>query len=224
MFEDARAFLFDFDGTLVQQCVDFARMREAVLRIVAGYGLAVEPLRGMYVLELIAHVERELAQRDGERSRFFVLEAQRAVSEVEMEAAESAWAFPGVAEMLRELRRRGFGVGIVTRNCRAAVERVLARNPLSYDVLLTRDDVAQVKPDPQHLLAAVRALGVLGMQTVMCGDHPLDIVAGQRIGAYTVGVLPPGATSEHFAQVCPDLVIAQITELLAWCPSAPRGG
>jgi len=65
VFEDARAFLFDFDGTLVQQRVDFARMREDVLRIVANYGFAVEPLRAMYVLELIAHVEAELAQRDG---------------------------------------------------------------------------------------------------------------------------------------------------------------
>lgn len=224
MFERARAFLFDFDGTLIQQRIDFARMREVVLRIVANYGLAIEPLRGMYVLELIAHVEAELAQRDGERSRAFVLEAQRAVTDIELEAAESAFAFPGVAEMLGALRKRGFGVGIVTRNCRAAVERVLARNPLPYDVFLTRDDVPQVKPDPRHLLAAARALGVLGVQTVMCGDHPMDIVAGQRIGAYTVGVLPPGAASDYFAQVCPDLVITQVSELLSWCPSAPRIG
>ena len=224
MFEDARAFLFDFDGTLVQQRVDFARMREDVLRIVANYGFAVEPLRAMYVLELIAHVEAELARRDGERSRAFALEARRAVTEVELEAAEGAWAFPGVAEMLQELRARGFGVGIVTRNCRAAVERVLARNPLPYDVLLTRDDVIQVKPDPRHLLAAARALGTSGPQVVMCGDHPMDILAGQRIGAHTVGVLPPGAARDYFAEVHPDLVLAHVTELLSWCPEAPRRG
>ena len=224
MFEDTRAFLFDFDGTLIQQRIDFAHMREAVLQIVGSYGIAVEPLRKMYVLELISHVEAELAQSDGGRGRAFALEAQRAVTDIELEAAEGAFAFPGVAGMLHELRARGFGVGIVTRNCRAAVERVLARNPLPHDVLLTRDDVAQVKPDPRHLLAAAQALDVSGPQTAMCGDHPMDVTVGQRIGALTVGVLPPGAAGDYFAEVHPDLVIANVTDLLSWCPSAPQIG
>ena len=219
MFENTRAFLFDFDGTLVQQRIDFAHMREVVLRIVGGYSFPVEPLRKMYVLELISHVEAELAQSDGSRGRAFAAEAQRAVTDIELEAAEGAFAFPGVPEMLRQLRERGFGVSIVTRNCRAAVERILARNPLPYDMLLTRDDVAHVKPDPRHLLAAAQELGVSGPQTVMCGDHPMDVVVGRRIGALTVGVLPPGAVGDYFAEVRPDLVIPRVTDLLSQCPS-----
>jgi phosphoglycolate phosphatase len=222
MFDHAHAFLFDFDGTLIQQRIDFARMRRVVLETAASYGVASEPPAGMFVLELISRVEAELARHNRNRGQAFAAAAQRAVADIELEAAESATAFPGVPEMLQGLRARGFGTAIVTRNCRAAVERVLARNPMPYDVLLTRDDVPHAKPDPRHLLAALQALALLGPQVVMCGDHPTDVAVGQRIGAATVGVLPVGAAEGYFDEVHPDLVVPRVTDLLLYCPVACR--
>jgi phosphoglycolate phosphatase len=214
MFERARAFLFDFDGTLIQQRIDFDLMRRQALEVVARYGLPTEPLRKMYVLEMIDLVQAQLAAQEPARGRAFYAEVQQVITALELEAAEGAKAFPGVPEFLRTLRERGLAVGIVTRNCRAAVERVLQHNHLPYDVLLTRDDVAQVKPDPRHLAAALEILGIPAPQSVMCGDHPMDVLAGQRIGAMTVGVLPAGKPADYFAEVRPDLVVASVTEIL----------
>jgi len=210
------AILFDFDGTLIQQSIDFDFMRRVVLDIAGGYGVATEPLVTMSVLELIDRATDELMRTDGHRGRALFEEAHRAVLGIELAAAERAGAFPGVPEMLRHLRGHGFRVGIVTRNCRAAVERVLERHPMDYDALLTRDDVEHVKPDPRHLLAALEVLGVAGEQAVMCGDHPMDVLAGRRIGAKTVGVLPPGLTSERFAQAVPDLILDRVTDLVLY--------
>ncbi len=215
MFDSVRAILFDFDGTLIQQSIDFDFMRRVVLDIASGYGVATEPLVTMSVLELIDRATDELMRTDGHRGRALFQEAHRAVLGIELAAAERARAFPGVPDMLRHLRRHGFRVGIVTRNCRAAVERVLDRHPMDYDALLTRDDVEHVKPDPRHLLAALEVLGVPGHEAVMCGDHPMDMLAGRRIGARTVGVLPPGLTSERFAQAVPDLILDRVTDLLS---------
>jgi len=216
-----RAWLFDFDGTLVEPSIDFDAMRRAVLEIVARYGLDPEPLARMYTLELIERVEAQLIRRGDGLARAFVREAEEAIGAIEIEAARNVSAYEGAPDMLLRLMALGYRVGIVTRNCRAAVEQVMARNDLRCDVLLTRDDVAQVKPDPRHLLAALAALDVLPQQAAMCGDHPMDIAAGRAIGAtLTVGVLRPGVAPDYFAEAQPDLVLARVVDLLDYLPDS----
>jgi len=221
MFDSLKAILFDFDGTLIRQSIDFDFMRQVVLGIARRHGVVAEAFGYMPVLEILDRVREELVSRDGNQGQALLEEAHRAVVEIELAAAEKARAFPGVPEMLDRLHASGFQVGIVTRNCRVAVERVLERVPMHHDVLLTRDDVAQVKPDPRHLLSALEALDAAPAQAVMVGDHPMDVLAGRRIGAKTVGVLPPGMTAERFAGAEPDLLLTRVTDLLDHLGSVP---
>ena len=228
-----RAVLFDFDGTLVEQRVDFARMRREALAVLAAHGVDPAPLAGMHVLEMVERAGRALVARDplrgAARAEALAADARRAIEDVECQGASSARALPGAAALLGDLRARGMGVGIVTRNCRVAVERVLARlarecDALEYDVLLTRDDVPHVKPDPRHLQAALDRLGVAGAEAAMCGDHPMDIAAGRGVGACTVGVLPAGQGPEYMAAAAPDLVVGGVAELRAPLGLGPAGG
>ena len=214
MFESVRACLFDFDGTLIRPSIDFDSMRRVVLGIARRHGATAQLVAAMPVLEIIGRVTAELSDRDPRQGQAFQGEAHRAVTDMELEAAEGVRAYPGVAEALGQLGAWGLGVAIITRNCRAAVERVLARNPMHHDVLLTRDDVDRVKPDPGHLLAALSVLGVPGHEALMCGDHPMDVVAGRRIDASTVAVLAPGSPQDRFDGLEPDLVVSSVTEIL----------
>jgi phosphoglycolate phosphatase len=218
MFEMARAVLFDLDGTLIRQSIDFERMRVEVLGVVERFGLTSEPYRAMHVLELIERVVAALDAREVGAGPRFALAAQEVVTAIEVAAAEGAEPYPGVPEFLARLCGAGFGVGIVTRNCRPAVERVVARWSLARDVLLTRDDVDRVKPDPEHLLAALEHLGAPPGNAVMCGDHPMDIVAGRRAGTGTVGILSDGLPADHFAAVEPDLVLPSVVGLERYLP------
>ncbi|MCP4537184.1 MAG: HAD-IA family hydrolase [Chloroflexi bacterium] len=214
-FTDIKAVLFDFDGTLVHLNIDFAQMRTDVEVILPKYGLSMDGKASRYTLELIDECAQALTERDGggETAEAFRRDAETAIVAIEVDAADDAEVHPGVPKLLERLRERGIKVGIVTRNCRAAVECILGKNTLVYDVLLTRDDVTAVKPEPEHLLTALRMLDVEPSRTVMVGDHPMDVRAGRVTGTRTVAVLTGYSPVERFAPEKPDLILEQVGEL-----------
>jgi phosphoglycolate phosphatase len=108
-------------------------------------------------------------------------------------------------------------VGIITRNCRVGVASVLERHPMHHEVLLTRDDVERVKPDPAHLHEALEALGVSPEAALMVGDHVTDIEVGHAAGTWTAGVLTAKTTREQFEEAGAHLILnsaADLTDVL----------
>lgn len=210
-FTDVAAVLFDLDGTLVETRIDFDGMRWEVLRLAREAGVAAEPWVGLDVLGILDRVAAAAPDPAALRAA-----AEEALTAIELEACPGAREMAGAGELLRSLDAAGIRVGIVTRNCRRAVEQVLARISLPHAVLLTRNEVTRVKPDPEHLWQAAGALGVPPARAVMVGDHRMDVRAGKAAGMGTVGLLTPGHPDDYFAPEAPDLVLRDLRELAAW--------
>lgn len=208
-----RAVIFDFDGTLAETNIDFAQMRRRTEEHIRAWGLWEEDLAtGRWVLEMIDHVAARLAP-DPARQQRYLAEAAQILEQVEMLTCPQARLFPGVAETLACLAGQGRKLGIITRNCRRAVDAVLNRHPLPHQVLLTRDDVPTVKPDPAHLDAALHALGVPASRALMVGDHISDVQCGKAAGAFTCGVLTTTTTPQDFAAAGADLILPDVAAL-----------
>jgi phosphoglycolate phosphatase len=208
-----RAVVFDFDGTLAVLNIDFPLMRERVFELMRRYDVGEELIEEKYLLEIIDEVYHLLLGRNPPAAESFYQEAHGILHEIELKAAEKGRMLPGVENVLRFLRRKGIKVGIVTRNCEEAVRKVLPNIEEFCDVFASRNSIRKVKPHPEHLTSVMKALNVSGEETVMVGDHPIDVQAGKRVGMKTIGVLTGRTKREEFEKTGADFVLKDTSEI-----------
>ena len=205
--------MFDFDGTLAVLNIDFSEMREQVFELMRKYSVNEEKIEERYLLEIIDEVVQILNQKNPAAAETFYQEAHQILHEVELKAAEEGKLLPGVEAALKSLRGRGLKVGIVTRNCEEAVRKVVPDIEAFCDVFVSRDLIKKVKPHPEQLTSVLKALHVTGEETVMVGDHTIDIQAGKRVGMRTVGVLTGRVKKEEFEKAGADWVLEEASEI-----------
>lgn len=207
-----KAIVFDFDGTLAELNIDFSAMRAALLHLLAEAKLATDEISHLPILELM---EAAAARFDGEDARTgFLAAAQRTVTEMEMAAAQRGRLYDGVRGLLTDLGARSIRIGVVTRNCRAAVYTLFPDIDRYCQAVLTREDPPRVKPHPDHLRAALEVLGVSPAAAVMIGDHPMDIRIGRETGTDTIGVLGGSTDRQGLLEERADFIIDHISDII----------
>jgi len=207
------AVVFDFDGTLAVLNIDFSEMRERVFELTREYRVNEGLIAERYLLEMIDEVFQILNQRNNSTADEFYERSHQILHEVELQAAEEGKLIPGAKRTLKSLRKKGMKVGIVTRNCEKAVRKVFPDIGDYCDVFISRDSIKKVKPHPDHLTSVIKVLGVSGEETVMVGDHTIDIQAGKRVGMRTVGVLTGRTKREEFEKAGADYILKEATEI-----------
>jgi len=213
-FKKIRAVVFDFDGTLAVLNIDFSSMRERVFELMRKYGVHEELIEERYVLEIIDEVALILSKRNSSAAEEFYQEAHQILHKIELKAAEEGKLLSGVETVLKSLRGKGLKIGIVTRNCEEAVRKVFPDVENYCDVFVSRDSIKRVKPHPEQLTSVLKALHVPGEETLMVGDHTIDIQAGKRVGMKTVGVLTGRTQREEFEKAGADLILNEVPEIL----------
>jgi len=209
-----RAVVFDFDGTLARLNIDFARMRQAISSLSERFGLPFHDLKARHILEQVHEAEQILSLQSPTGSRAFVKEAYALIEAIELAAAAEGEVFSGVRPLLDTLQAHGIRTGMISRNCKRAVSTVFPDLSAFCRVVLCRDDVPHVKPHPDHLRRAMSFLRAEPTQTVMIGDHPLDIETGRAAGTFTIGVLSGRCRTEDFAETGADGILERVTELI----------
>jgi len=95
---------------------------------------------------------------------------------------ERTWkAFPEAARVLRELRNRSFGVGLISNwdsSARAVLESAGLLNLL--DPIVVSSEVGVSKPDPEIFRIALERAGVRAEECLYVGDNYYDDVVGSR--------------------------------------------
>jgi phosphoglycolate phosphatase len=216
LFTGLRAALFDLDGTLIETHIDFPLMKRETLALAERKGLETAGVESRDVLGIVESLREEL-ERAGraEDAAAFRREAFALLEEIEVSHCSRPAIIAGASELLRDLRRRGVPVAIVTRNCRRVSADLVDFGGLEHDALLTRDDVPLTKPHPGHLLSALQAVGAdePPSEAVMAGDHWMDVQGGRAAGMRTIGILR-GRPPAFFDPARPDLLVSELAELV----------
>lgn len=92
--------------------------------------------------------------------------------------------------MLGRLKREGYRLAVCTNAVRESAELMLERAGLRqyFDFVISNEDVASPKPDPEIYLAALGRLGIEPRQAVIIEDAPHGIEAARRSGANVLEV------------------------------------
>jgi HAD superfamily hydrolase (TIGR01509 family) len=206
-----RAFLFDFDGLILDTEVSSREAWQHVYRE-HGYELPLgrwaEGIGTRGGFEPIEHLE-ELVGAPVERDR---IDARRRAHELSLIEAEELR--PGIAEYLAEAERRGLKRAIVSSSSRAWIDLHLARleQDVGWDAIVTADhDETRAKPRPDLCLEALDVLGVAAEEAVAFEDSPNGVSAAHAARIFCVAVPNPATSGLELDDA--DLVLGSLTEL-----------
>ncbi|WP_245533601.1 HAD-IA family hydrolase [Actinoalloteichus spitiensis] len=179
------AILFDLDGVLVNsaRAIDFAMRRWAVER-----GLDPDAIAAL------AHGRRDEDLVRLAAPHLDVEPEVDRIAELDFEVMDQVTAIPGAAALTGLLPPLRWAV--VTSGAAAIASARLAAAGLSRPpVVVTAEQVAKGKPDPEGYLLAAEELGVEPTRCVVLEDAPVGWDAATAAGMRCVGVGPELASS-----------------------------
>lgn len=209
----SKLVLFDFDGTLADTAPDLAAAANLLRE---NRGLAPLPLdtlrpvtsqgaRGF--LRASLGVEPEHPEYDDLRQQFLAAYAQRMTVLTRL--------FPGVPELLKGLKSKGFQWGIVTNKVEHLALPIVRHLDLERECAITvgGDTVGHAKPHPAPLLYAAEKTGFAATDCIYIGDDERDILAGKAAGMPTIAVAYSYCTPTQAESWQADAVAYQVDEL-----------
>lgn len=206
------AVLFDFDGTLA----DTTELILQCYRHTMGTHLGAAPPDAEWLSGFGTPLEAQIARfaRSG-AEREAMLDTYRAHQRALME--RMLQPFPGVVEAVEQLERRGVRLAIVTSRMRRATLRGLELCALMrhFPVVVTPEDVARAKPDPEPVRVALQRLGAPAEASWFVGDSPHDIASGRAAGVRTAAALWGPFPRTELEEAGPDRLLATVGEVLS---------
>jgi len=182
----SRAVLFDFDGTLADTAPDLAAAANRLLAEQGQEPLPLERLRPFAsagargLVHAAFGVKPGDAEYDALRESFLDFYAERVCHETRL--------FPGIAELLRELRAREIRWGIVTNKSTRFTEQIVLALELEPDCVACGDTTPHLKPHPASLLHAAAQLKLAPRECCYLGDDLRDMKAAIAAGMRPIAV------------------------------------
>ena len=197
--------VFDLDGTLVDTKKSIAK---SLHELIAFYGV---------------HISFKQIFKDIHLSPYEIARKYVEISWVEF--STKYWKlysknivlsslFKNVDMLLKELKKRGYVLGIATSLPKSHAKYILQVYGIEKFItgLIAYHDTARHKPYPDPITKIVEKLNLRPDEVLYIGNTPSDVVAGKRAGTYT------GAAMWGASQECVDSILAEGPNYVFWSP------
>lgn len=196
-----KAVVFDLDGTLVHSVPDLRIAANIVLKEAGRSELDdddVALMVGHGVPKLVERIFKKTG--DAIEGEAFDAATKRFLDIYENCPMENTLPWPGVLDVLEELKGKGCIMGVCTNKPHQASVHILSQLGIDhyFSGVVGGDSTDQKKPHAKPLLATLEAMGVTPDVSVMVGDSPSDMELARNGGipviaidfGYTQGVAP----------------------------------
>ena len=191
------AFLFDLDGTLIDSVYHHVRAWHLALRE-EEIGLSVWRIHrkigmsgGLFANALLRETGLAVTQDDAMRLR-------KLHGDAYARRSGDVRPLPGARELLAYLTTIHVPWAIATSGHIETAGPTLEALGVPDGVpIITRDQVARAKPDPDLFVEASRRLGTVTAGSYVIGDSIWDMIAAARCGALGIGLLSGGYGREE---------------------------
>ena len=179
-----KTILFDFDGTVANTNRLIIDSWQHVFRTVHGKEADEADIKATFGEPLGISMVKNFPDMNPEDAIDMYRSHQKDIYEEMIEP------FPGMAELLKGLKEKGYQVGIVTSRLRNSTMIGLRKFGLAEtaDCIVTCEDTDKHKPDPEPALIALEKLSAKAEETLMVGDSMFDIKCAHNAGIKAVMV------------------------------------
>lgn len=125
-------------------------------------------------------------------------------------------SFDGVYETIESLAQSNYRLAVVTTKKRDIAEKGLKLTNLDkfFEVVITLEDAAKTKPDPEPLFKALNFFNSNPEDAIMVGDNHHDILGGKNAGTLTAGVAWSLKGKEYLETFKPDYMLNRMSDLI----------
>lgn len=127
---------------------------------------------------------------------------------------------PNAIELFRALKAKNIlrvlNTGYDRTTAQSIIDKLVWKEGLDFDALITASDVSNNRPNPDMILLAMKKFNVSASNSVAkVGDSIIDIEEGQNAGCgLSIGITTGAHTREQLLTANPDKVINNLIEVL----------
>jgi HAD superfamily hydrolase (TIGR01509 family) len=186
-----KALIFDFDGLMVDT---EQSIFNAYRKIFTEHGAELPLSTWEGIIGSTGHRDRIFLDLEQQIGRPVDRDDLRERARQEHHGISSQLpAIDGVATQIADAQRLGLGLGVASSSTVAWVHGHLQRLGLiqHFGILCTREDVVEVKPNPEIYALAAYRLGVEPQEAVALEDSPNGIASAKAAGLFCVAIPNP---------------------------------
>ena len=211
--KDYSTYIFDLDGTLLATLNDLAASTNYALRTHDMPERTIDEVR-----RFVGNGVKKLMERaipDGLSNPDFEATYADFRKHYMQHSLDTTQPYPGVMDVLAELKRRGKHIAVVSNKFYAATQELCRHFFGDYvEVAIGERENIRKKPAPDTVVEALRQLGVGKNGAVYIGDSDVDIDTAHNSGLPCISVLWGFRDREFLLEHGATILISKPAQLL----------
>jgi HAD superfamily hydrolase (TIGR01509 family) len=206
-----KALIFDFDGLMVDT---EQSIFNAYCKIFAEHGAELPLSTWEGIIGSTGHRDRIFLDLEQQIGHPVDRDHLRERARQEHHGISSQLpAIDGVATQIADAQRLGLGLGVASSSTLAWVHGHLQRLGLiqHFGTLCTREDVVEVKPNPEIYALVASRLGVEPQEAVALEDSPNGVASAKAAGLFCVAI--PNPLTASMSLDAADMHVPTLAEL-----------